>query len=131
MLISGIIKKSYSKYFWEIVRFGIVGCTSALCLYVVYLLLLNYINHSISYAIGYFVSFLLNYYLSVYFTFKVKSQINKFGGFALSHVINFCLQIALLNIFICIGFSEKWAPVPVLLICIPTNFFLVRFFLNR
>ena len=56
---------------------------------------------------------------------------HKFGGFALSHVINFSLQIVLLNIFIFIGFGEKWAPVPVLIICIPTNFILVRYFLNK
>lgn len=124
-------KGIFNKYFGEIVRFGIVGCASALFLYLVYYLLLFVINHTIAYSVGYFISFLLNYYLSVVYTFKVHSKAQNFLGFTLSHVVNFTLQILLLNIFIYFGISAKIAPIPVLAICIPTNFILVRYFLNK
>ncbi len=124
------IKVIYNKYGGEIIRFGIVGIISALCLYVVYYILLNYINPTISYSIGYLVSFLLNYILSVFFTFKVKPKGKKFLGFAFSHVINFALQALLLNIVIYLGCNKRLAPIPVLMVCIPTNFILVRFFLK-
>ena len=56
---------------------------------------------------------------------------HKFGGFAFSHVLNYCLQLVLLNIFLFLGCGEKWAPTPVLSICIPTNYILVRHFLHK
>ena len=115
----------------EFVRFGIVGGVSALCLYGVYYLLLRYTNHSVAYTIGYLVSFLLNYLLSIVFTFKVKSQSKKFLGFVLSHIINYTLQIVLLNFFVYIGCSKQWAPLPVLAICVPTNYLIVRHFLKK
>ncbi len=115
----------------EVFRFGLVGGVSVLCLYGVYYLLLNYTNHSLAYSIGYFISFLLNYFLSVAFTFKVKSQSDKFLGFAFSHIVNFTLQILLLNIFVYIGVRKQLAPFPVLAICVPTNFALVRYFLKK
>ena len=34
-------------------------------------------------------------------------------------------------IFLFLGLSEAWAPIPVYCICIPVNFLLVRFVFNR
>lgn len=130
-MLNEVLKKLKQKYLGEVIRFCIVGCASALCLYLVYYVLLHFLNHSLAYSIGYFVSFLLNYVLSLVFTFKEKSEAKKFFGFALSHVINFFLQIVLLNLFIYIGVNEKIAPIPVLAICVPTNFVLVRYFIKK
>ncbi len=121
----------YRRYIGEIVRFGLVGIVSAGCLYGVYYILLQFINPTLSYSIGYFISFLLNYALSICFTFKVKSKGVKILGFALSHVINYTLQVLLLNFVIFLGCSKKIAPIPVLMVCIPTNFLLVRYFLKK
>lgn len=119
------------KHFVEFFKFCIVGSLSAISLYVVYYILISYYSHTISYTIGYIISFILNYILSVVFTFKVKSGPGKMIGFVLSHLINYGLQILLLNIFIVVGINKVLSPVPVLLICVPTNFMMVSFFLKK
>lgn len=115
----------------EFLKFSIVGCLSVICLYVTYYFFLFYYSHTISYTIGYIVSFIINYILSVVFTFKVKSGPGKMIGFLLSHLINYGFQVLLLNIFIVVGINKVLSPIPVLLICVPTNFMMVRFFLRK
>lgn len=65
----------------RIVRFGIVGTVSTLIHYGVYLLLLRWLNPSISYTGGYIVGFCFNYVLTTYFTFRTKSSIKNAAGF--------------------------------------------------
>ena len=88
-------------------------------------------NESIAYSIGYIVSFIGNFLASNYFTFKTKPTAKKGLGFAVSHFINYLLHITLLNVFILIGVSRMWAPVPVFIIVIPVNFLLVRTALKK
>lgn len=87
-------------------------------------------NENIAYSIGYAISFIANFFASNYFTFKTKPNIKKGLGFGLSHVINYCLHIIFLNLFILIGIKEQFAPIPVFFIVVPINFFLVRYFLK-
>lgn len=115
----------------EFIRFGIVGVVSVCVLYLCYYLLLFFINHSIAYTIGYIISLVVNYYLTLVFTFKEKTSYKKTAGFLLSHVINYCLQIILLNVFIYWGIDSRYALIPVLMICVPTNFIFVRFFIKK
>jgi putative flippase GtrA len=44
-----------------------------------------------------------------------------------AHVVNWLLQLALLNTFLWMGVSKEWAPIPVFVISVPVNFLLVRF----
>lgn len=111
----------------EFVRFGIVGILATIIHYLIYWLLLNYFSASISYTIGYALSFVCNFYLSSKFTFKSKATIQKGLGFGLSHLVNYILQIVILNISIWIGIAKIFAPIPVYFICIPINFLLVRY----
>ena len=112
----------------EIVRFGVVGVIATAIHYGVYLLLNIYINANIAYTLGYIVSFLVNFVLSNYFT---KPSVKKGFGFAFSHLVNYGLHIVFLNIFLYLGMSETWAPIPVYMLVIPINFILVRFFLKK
>lgn len=115
----------------EIVRFGVVGVIATAIHYGVYLLLNIYINANIAYTLGYIVSFFVNFVLSNYFTFHTKPSVKKGFGFAFSHLVNYGLHIVFLNIFLYLGMSETWAPIPVYMIVIPINFILVRFFLKK
>ena len=115
----------------EIVRFGVVGVIATAMHYGVYLLLNIYINANIAYTLGYIVSFLVNFVLSNYFTFHTKPSVKKGFGFAFSHLVNYGLHIVFLNIFLYLGMSETWAPIPVYMLVIPINFILVRFFLKK
>ena len=134
MLIKDIINRlddSKREKLGEIVRFGIVGVAAVLIQYGVYLLLVQFLNHNISMTIGYIISFIFNFIASTHYTFRVKANARRGAGFALSHVINFFMQIAMLNLFIWIGINKHLAPVPMFCVCVPVNFLLVRFFLKR
>lgn len=115
----------------EFIRFGIVGSIATLVHYAVYVLLNLWINTTIAYSIGYLISFIGNFYLSNKFTFKTQPSLKKGIGFGFSHLINYLLQVVLLNLFILMGIKEQFAPFPVYVIVIPINFLLVRFVLKR
>ena len=114
----------------EFIRFGIVGCIAVVVQYAVYYLCLKFVSHNVSYTIGYIFSFIVNYILTTSFTFRKKTGRNGVG-FTLSHLVNYCMQVGLLNLFIYFGCSKQIAPIPVFVICIPTNFLMVRFFMKK
>ena len=130
-LITNPLEPKRKQQIGEIVRFGIVGGVATLIQYGVYLLMLYAVSPTLSNIIGYAVSFLFNFVASTRYTFKVKTNARHGAGFALSHLINYGLQIVMLHLFMALGFSEKLAPVPMFCVCVPINFLLVRFFLKR
>ena len=110
----------------EFIRFAIVGVIATLIHYGIYLLLKLVISTYISYTTGYLISLMINFILTAKFTFKTGTSVNKGVGFILSHVVNYGLHIFLLNLFLEIGISSTYAPIPVYGIAIPVNFILVR-----
>ena len=115
-----------SQRFREFVRFGIVGVLATIIHYGVYLLLNRWIEVNIAYTIGYVVSLCCNLWLTAHFTFKTSVTSKRTVGFAVSHGVNYLLHILFLNLFLWIGVTEKWAPLPVYCIVFPINFLLVR-----
>ena len=110
----------------EFIRFAIVGIIATAIHYGLYYLLLGSLNVNIAYSIGYIVSLICNFVLSARFTFKSQANIKKGFGFVCSHLINYLLHIAFLNLFLFIGIPEKVAPIPVFCCVFPINFLLVR-----
>ena len=115
----------------EVVRFGIVGVLATLLQYAIYTVLLLWCSPSLSMTVGYILSFIFNFIASTRFTFKVETNARHGAGFALSHVVNYLVQLATLNFFLWIGVSKTLAPIPMFCICVPVNFVLVRFFLKK
>lgn len=115
----------------EVVRFGIVGVLATLLQYAIYTVLLLWCSPSLSMTVGYILSSIFNFIASTRFTFKVETNARHGAGFALSHVVNYLLQMATLNFFLWIGVSKTLAPIPMFCICVPVNFVLVRFFLKK
>jgi putative flippase GtrA len=120
-----------NKNLKEIIRFAIVGCLSVVIQYLVYYGMLLVVSYNVAYTLGYVVSFCANYILTTSYTFKTERNKKNGLGFIACHVINYFLQVALLNLFVAAGFSTKVVPIPVLLICVPTNFVLVRMVMKR
>lgn len=116
----------------EVIRFGIVGVCATLIQYGIYFLCNQPlgIGATTSLTIGYAISFVFNFFLSNYYTFKTKPSVKKGIGFGISHIINYTLQIVFLNLYLHLGLSEQWAPVPMFATVIPINFLLVRFVLK-
>ena len=115
----------------EVLRFGVVGVLATVLQYAIYWVLLRWAGASLSLAVDYAVSFVFNFVASTRYTFRVKANASRGAGFALSHVVNFLLQMATLNLFIWLGVSRELAPVPMFCVCVPVNFILVRFFLKK
>ena len=99
--------------------------------YGIYYVLQLGIDVNVAYTAGYVVSFIFNYILSARFTFRKKTSVKNGLGFGGAHVINYLLQVCLLNIFLCLGISRSFAPVPVYCIAIPVNFMMVRYVFGR
>lgn len=115
----------------EVLRFGIVGVLATLLQYAIYWVLIHAVNPSIAMTVGYAISFVFNFIASTRFTFRVKASASRGAGFALSHVVNYLLQMATLNLFLWLRVAKQWAPIPMFCICVPVNFILVRHFLKK
>lgn len=111
----------------EAFRFGMVGGLATALHYGIYYVLKGAVNVSVAYAVGYVLSFIVNFYLTSFFTFGTPPSWKKLVGMGGAHLLNFFLHLILLNIFLYLGISSTWAPVPVFAIAIPVNFLLVRF----
>lgn len=84
-----------------------------------------------AFTIAYLLSFVVNFYLTSYFTFGTSPSWGKLAGMGGAHLVNYLLQIGLLNLFLWIGVEEQWATLPVYAIAVPVNFILVRFVFVR
>jgi putative flippase GtrA len=115
----------------EMVRFSIVGVLITVIHYAVYWLLQLVINVNIAWTAGYIVGFVVNYYLSARYIFREKATAQNGAGFGGAHLVNYFLQMGLLNFFLWLGWSAEWAPVGVYAISIPVNFLLVRFVFKK
>ena len=111
----------------EIVRFSVVGVLVTAIHYVVYWLLQLVVNVNIAWTAGYIAGFVVNYYLSAHYIFREKTSVENGAGFGGAHLVNYFLQMVLLNFFIWLGFSATMAPIGVYAVSIPVNFLLVRF----
>ena len=95
--------------------------------YGVYCLVLLVANANISFTAGYAVGFICNYFLTTFFTFRSKPSSRNAVGFGFSHLINYLLEIGLLNLLLWIGAGELLAPILVMIIVVPINFLILHF----
>lgn len=119
------------KTFGEIIRFVIVGVIATAIHYGIYWLLMYLMNATIAYSIGYALSFICNFLLTSYFTFRKRASVKKGLGFGVAHGVNYLLHVAFLNLFLWLGVSKSFAPIPVFAVVIPINFLLVRFVFKK
>lgn len=115
----------------EFFRFAIVGVLATAVHYFIYWLTLQFMNASLAYSLGYGISFIMNFILTSLFTFRVRPSLVKGAGFGLSHLLNYFIQLGLLNLFLYMNIPAGIAPLPVFMIVIPINFLLVRFVFKK
>ncbi len=128
-LTTKIITSSERKT--EVVRYIIVGGIATAIQYGCYLALveLSPLSAIASTIASYCISLLVNFLLSSFFTFKTRPNAKKAASFATSHMVNMGLQVVMVTLFT--NFIDKsYAILPAMTICIPINFFLVRFSLT-
>lgn len=115
----------------EGLRFVITGVIATALQYAFYLLFLSVcgLAPTLSAVISYVVSFVANYILSNLFTFHTRPGKKNAVSFLVSHMINLGLQTGLVAIFSRLV-DPAYALLPAMVICVPCNFFLVRFALK-
>lgn len=112
----------------EAIRFLFVGGFATILQYGVYVVFVNAIGLTavVSTLISYAISFVANFFLSSYFTFQSNPNAKKGVAFTFSHLINMGMQTGLVAVFKGLV-GATLALLPALAICVPVNFFLVRF----
>lgn len=112
----------------EVLRFAMVGGLCTVLQYGLYVVFVHAVKVPpvVSTIISYAISFVANFFLSSFFTFKSDPNAKKGLAFTLSHLINMGMQTGLVAIFKGIV-GPTLALLPALAICVPLNFFMVRF----
>lgn len=110
------------KALGQFVRFGMVGVFCTGLHYAIYYMLQWWLEVNLAYTAGYVLSFVANFF----FTFGTSPSWKRLAGMGGAHLVNYLLHMLLLNLFLWLGVTKTWAPVPVFAIAIPVNFILVR-----
>lgn len=112
----------------EAFRFVAVGGFATILQYGMYVVFVHAVGTTavVSTMISYAISFVANFFLSSYFTFRSNPNAKKGLAFTMSHLINMGMQTGLVAIFKGIV-GPTLALLPALAICVPVNFFLVRY----
>lgn len=108
------------------VRFAVVGIAATGLHYAIYRLTMRVMPVNMAYSLGYAVSFIGNFMLTCRFTFRTRPTRKRLIRFAASHLANYALQVAVLNIALVAGCEKGWALVPVWAISVPVSFVMTR-----
>jgi putative flippase GtrA len=73
------------------------------------------------------VGLCVNYVMTTFFTFHKQPSKKNAAGFVASHVVNYLLEIGVLNLFIYCGMEERLAGILTLIVVVPINFLILRF----
>lgn len=121
------MKKSIIQF----IKFGIVGCSNTLIsLAIYYVLIYFHINYIVANTVGFIVSVLNAYYWNKRFVFKVdkekdmKALIRTFVSYGSTFILSTLLLFIMVNQ---LGISEILVPIINLMITIPLNFVLNKF----
>ncbi len=125
------------------VRFTIVGLLGTVIQYVLYDALLwlfakwtgdvnNWLTN-IAFITAFFIEMTINYFFTTYYTFRSHPSWKNVGGFAASRVVNFLIQMALLNFLLFVLRPledvidiDRWAGLTAILAAGVANYFLLR-----
>lgn len=126
MGLDKIIKSDSKKA--QLIRFVMVGSVCTVLQYGVYVVFVDavHVPAVVSTLISYSISFVVNFILSSFLTFHSKANARKGLAFTMSHLINMGLQTGFVAIFKGVV-GPTLALLPALAICIPVNYFMVRF----
>ena len=126
----------HNKY-RSVVRFICVGVFGTLLQYGIYYLLLELFRRtmpdskmmtSVAFTCGFLVEMVVNYFLTNYFTFRTRPSWRNAGGFVVGKVINFVVQLVLLNLLLMVISEEISGILAIMLAGIVNYFVLLPFF---
>lgn len=81
---------------------------------------------NIAYTLSYIVSFCCNFIITSYWTFHSRPSWKRLIGFGSSHIVNFFVQLAFLNVYLYIGIPKEWSALLAMGSAVPINFMMLR-----
>jgi putative flippase GtrA len=128
-------KEGFSNIVRQFIKFGIVGASNTFISLLIYYVLIYYnINYIIANTVGFFVSVLNSYYWNSKFVFNknengnLRPLIKTFISYGLTYALSTILLVIMVNY---LNISEFIAPILNLIITIPLNFLLNKFWAFR
>jgi putative flippase GtrA len=115
----------------EFLKFVISGGINTIATYLVYLLLLIFLNYSLSYTISYVSGIFLSYYLNTVFVFKEKVSFVKFLKFPVVYLVQYLINIFMLYVLVeYLHISTQVVPLIVIVVTIPITYTLSKFIIK-
>jgi len=111
----------------QFIRFCINGVLAVAIQYGVYLLLVQWIDVNVAYTLSYIVSFCCNFIITSYWTFHSRPSWKRLTGFGGSHIVNYFVQMAFLNLYLWLGIPKEYAALLAMGSAVPINFTMLRF----
>ena len=108
-------------------KFLVSGGVNTALTYVIYLILLRFINYQTSYAISYIIGIAMSFILNRYFVFQSDRGIRSAILFPFVYLTQYLLGVFILWIWVDVaGLSKAAGPAIVVCVTIPVTFFLSR-----
>lgn len=117
-----------------VVRFICVGLFGTLLQYGLYYLFLEIFRRtlpdsntmaSVAFSIGFYIEMIVNYFLTNYYTFHTHPSWKNAGGFVFGRIINYVVQMLLLNALLWFSMSEEWAGIVAIMLAGVLNYFVL------
>ena len=118
--------------FWQIVKFGIVGCINTLnSLLIYYILLFFKVEYLFANVIAYFASTMIGYLLNKFWVFKEKEQ-NATLKYYIVYISSFFLNMFCMYLWVDILHISKYlAPILTLFVTVPYNYLFSKFWVFK
>ena len=117
------------------VRFVFVGTLGTGVQYGIYYLLLDIFQRhwpevgiltSVAFTAGFIIEMVCNYFLTNFYTFRTRPSWKNAGGFLLGRVLNYVIQLSLLNALVWLHMGEEWAGIVAIMLAGVINYFVLR-----
>ena len=81
---------------------------------------------SVAFTAGFMIEMVCNYFLTNFYTFRTRPSWKNAGGFLLGRVLNYVIQLSLLNALVWLHMGEEWAGIVAIMLAGVINYFVLR-----
>ncbi len=111
----------------KFIKFVGAGAINTVATYILYIILVLFLNYQISYAIAFVFGIILSFVLNTKYVFEVEQTFKKFLLFPLVYLVQYLLGAIMMNIIVeMIGISKFFAPLFVTICLLPVSYLLSR-----
>jgi putative flippase GtrA len=116
----------------KFLKFIGAGVVNTIASYLVYLLLVLFLNYQISYAIAFVFGIILSFILNTKYVFEVEQTVKKFVLFPFVYLIQYLLGAFMMNFIIeILEINKFFAPLIVTFCLLPVSYLLSKKILVR